>query len=145
MGLINDNLGKEPLIEGGYVPLNKQIKAEAQVAPVEPYIPKPVDETKLYFLEELCRDCAENGTMLVFARSPMYNGATMEELAPAIAIAEKYGVPFMDYANDSRFVKHPEYFADRGHMNKAGAEAYSCVFAKDLKALLIQKGMVFNE
>lgn len=142
MGLINDNLGGEPFIEGGYVPLKKTMLKAAQNAPAEAYVPKPVDEVKLYFLEALCKECAANGTVLVFARSPIYNGATKEEIAPAMAIAEKYGVPFMDYANDVRFVRHPEFFADRGHMNQNGAEAYSRIFANDLKRILEVKNVL---
>lgn len=141
-GLLNDNLSGEPFIEGGYVPLLTNIQKTAQETPAVPYVAKPIDEIKLYFLEEFCKKCNERGITLVFSRSPMYHGATKKELEPAILIADKYHIPFIDYANDERFVGHPEFFADRTHLNHTGAQAYSHIFAQDLKSILNAKGVL---
>ena len=114
----------------GYIPLYGAIRKEvvessssSDVTAIEE------DNIKIYYLELLAKECKERGTKLVFVASPAFNGAgyNLETFSSVSKISNQYSIPFY-YYNESEFSCNPSLFKDSGHLNDAGAIA----FTKDL-------------
>ena len=80
--------------------------------------------------------CNNNHIQLVLAVSPMYICSKEDAFKFPRELAEKRQIPFLDHYKDSNFVGKKELFYDFGHMNKTGAELFSTIISKELKAVI---------
>ena len=83
------------------------------------------DPLKLYYMEELIKDCQRRGIHLVFVVSPEYFYYNAISYAPLISLCQQYNVPFIDRSADEQFVGHNDFFMDSLHMNYWGATKWS--------------------
>ena len=88
-----------------------------------------LDSEKICILEEMIQDCQTRNIPFVFVVSPVYGGQsrkyTMQRLQPAIDLAAKYGVPFLDFSDEDEVAFNCGYFQDETHMNDSGARYFS--------------------
>ena len=91
---------------------------------IPPSEPIPLDSVKINVYKLFIDECRNAGTKLIIVCSPRLDiyqdeGASFRE---AKKIAREKNVQFLDFTNDSFFVKHPELFAyDPIHLNHDGA------------------------
>lgn len=89
--------------------------------------PPPIDTVKANAFKFFIEECKKAGSELVVVCSPRLD-SYMEEFSLTLAknIAREKGIKFIDFTNDSFFVKHPEYFAyDPTHLNHDGAGIFT--------------------
>jgi lysophospholipase L1-like esterase len=74
----------------------------------------------------------------VFVVSPYWQGRNPEIFNFAKHLADSLSIPFLDFANDTKYNYRDKYFADRVHLNAQGADK----FTKDLIIELRKRGMI---
>lgn len=122
LGILKDYISQSPF-DRSSDNLSRQImhiipKAEEPIA-VE------YDTLKLYYMEEMIKDCQERGIHLVFVVSPEYFYYDTISYAPLISLINSYNIPFVDKSADAQFVGHSDLFSDSLHMNYWGATKWS--------------------
>lgn len=86
----------------------------------------------------------KKGVQIVIVYAPLYHELIhkisnfQDQFTVYGRIAEKYGIPVLDYTNDELSYSQ-EYFYNATHLNKRGAHIFSRKFAADLKELNIIK------
>ena len=98
--------------------------------------PFPKDSNRIYLLNRFIDVCQTNHIQLVIIVSPMYVCSKEDAFKFPRVLAEKRQIPFLDHYKDSNFVGKKELFYDFGHMNKTGAELFSTIITKELKAVI---------
>ena len=88
------------------------------------------DSLKLDYIQRFIDSARES--KLYFVVSPIWYGMNTERLKPVMDICEANGVPFVDFSNDPKYVRHDEYFSDGMHLNARGADE----FTRDLIRIL---------
>ena len=89
-----------------------------------------IDTLRLTYIEKLIDDLGP--TRIIFVASPIYDGMNPKIFEPVEAISKKYGIPFLDYTNDPKYVRHVEYFKDLNHLNNIGADLFTQDLMRDL-------------
>jgi hypothetical protein len=113
----------------GFVPLKKTMKPVViDTADSESFT---MDENKLNSLLEISRICKQEKINLVFVQSPMWR--TTVENPDFINFFASNGISYIDMSNLPVFLKNPQYFADRYHLNYEGAKVFSANLAAFLK------------
>ena len=110
----------------GYIPLKGEIRKEIVEADQPTKTPSiDVDAVKMYYLEQLAKDCNEKGVKLVFVASPAFRGGgyTTDTFNGVEIIAKDYDVPFL-YYYESEYSELPDLFKDSQHLNDDGAIAF---------------------
>lgn len=135
--LLLDNIHPINNGERGYRPLEGIMNHNLEVSnkPVE----FSVDSLKLHYMKALINECKENNIQLVFALSPSYKKEYDGDYQLLFDLAEENGVPVLNHFCDTNFVNKKEFFVDRTHMNKYGANKYSEVISEELKEYLKKK------
>ncbi len=95
-----------------------------------------VDSLKLAHVQKFIDLCHQNEIKLVFTVSPMYIKVDTCHYDILKAIANRNGIPFLDYHTNGMFQDSPEFFYDATHLCDEGARAYSVFFVRDLKRVL---------
>ena len=103
--------------------------------------PDQIDSLKLQYIQRFIDLCHSKQIPLVFTISPMYKEIGDDYYDVIKAIAERNGVPVLDYHTKGLFIEHPEYFRDDLHLWDKSARIYSSIFAADLKRL-IDEGLI---
>ena len=85
-----------------------------------------VDSVKLDYITKLIDEL--DGSKLFFVVSPRWYGIDSLQLQPVLDICKKRGIPFIDFANNPKYVHQDIYFKNGNHMNERGADE----FTKDL-------------
>ena len=136
--MLVDNVINRGIEKCGYAPLNGRIEKdpEQKHQKSEEYI---IDELKLAFMEKLIDQCQSHNVSLIFVASPKY-GKNTSILEPVKQLAEKKGVRFLDYYNDSTFMAHKEWFKEPMHLNKEGARFFSRMMVPEIEKLLNNNG-----
>ena len=98
--------------------------------------PFPVDLERVALLERFIDDCQQHHIQLIMVESPMYICSKEDVFKFPRDLAAKHHIKFIDHYRDTSFVGHAEYFYDFGHLNRQGAERYSAMIAKELKAFI---------
>lgn len=98
--------------------------------------PFPLDEQRIALLQRFIDTCKERHIQLVVCVSPMYVCTNEDAFRFPRELAQKCQIPFLDHYRDTSFVHKQELFYDFGHMNRSGAEKYSRMIAKELKAVI---------
>ena len=93
-------------------------------------------------LNEMLADCLRQGFRPVLVTTPMLR--QLNEHLPDDSVArfhadckryaQKFGIPYLDYAQDSRFQDALAYFVDTDHLSSNGSEAFMKIFFSDLEA-----------
>ena len=112
----------------GYLPLKGEMdrmKVKRGSDEKKEYI---YDSLKLSYLESFIKDVKKQGICLVMVASPVWYGKSEKEFASLAAMCNKYGIPFVNYSNDTLYVRNDEMFKDGNHLNAHGADE----FTKDL-------------
>ncbi len=93
------------------------------------------DSLKLYYLEELIKDCHQRGIHLAFFVSPEYFHYDSISYAPLLLVCQRYNVPFIDKSADEQYVGHLDFFKDSLHMNYWGATKWSLFILRYIQEL----------
>lgn len=102
-------------------------KGNWDVQLIETSIESDIDSLEVQFFTDFVRE-AKNANYEVFVIvSPSYR--KYNQLPKTITIAQKIckemNVSFLNFNQDSVFLKNPKFFADPAHLNEEGAEFYS--------------------
>lgn len=97
--------------------------------------PPKLDAVKLEYLEKLIFEVQGAGCRIVLASSPYWKGHTQTDFSSIEALAEKYGVVFLNY-DESELAGNPDYFADSMHLNDDGANEFTRDLVTKLKAII---------
>lgn len=89
-----------------------------------------VDKVKLDYINKLIDEL--DGVKLYFVVSPKWYGMDSVQIQPIMDICQERGIPFVDFANNPKYVHQDVYFKDGNHMNAKGADE----FTRDLIGLL---------
>ena len=92
-----------------------------------------VDKVKLGYINKLIDEL--DGAKLYFVVSPMWYGMDSVQFQPIIDICQERNIPFIDFANNPKYVHQDIYFKDGKHMNEQGADE----FTKDLIGYLMNE------
>ncbi len=114
----------------GYIPLKGEIRKEMVEAERQEKNPTINEDTvKVYYLEQLTKECREKGTRLIFIASPAFRGGgyTAETFITVERIAKEYDIPFL-YYYETEYSELPSLFKDSQHLNDEGAT----IFTKEL-------------
>lgn len=115
----------------GYIPMYGNIKEKASIE--EPIQVEIWDKSKKKALEEIVKICKDRHIKILFTMSPYFTGCNDHAYKMVARFSENSGIPFLYYYADPTFVRNPEYFADRSHLNEEGAEIYSSMIAHEIK------------
>lgn len=93
-------------------------------------------------LREILTDCLRQGYRPVLVTTPLLrslNEHLPEEMisrfhADCTRYAQAFGIPYLDYSQDSRFQDALAYFVDTDHLSSDGSEAFMKIFFSDLQA-----------
>lgn len=120
----------------GYCPVVPEQAVDIDTIRVKPYrsVPAPVI---MESYERIAQICSEKNIRLILVISPLYakySGWLLNEdelNARFHAFAQQHHLPLLDYAHDP-LGSEKALFADPAHLNKAGSERFSRLFAHDL-------------
>ena len=117
----------------GYVPLiNKWGKAIEE----KKEHGSAVCQTKLKYINEFINICKQEGIKLLITVSPNYAKLSNEKWKQELKqIASKANVPFLDYEQNELFLNNREWFNEPFHLNKEGADIYTNIIVKEIKAI----------
>ena len=95
-----------------------------------------IDEIKLFYLEQLIKECKKGKTKLFFTVSPFYfNDNDTLKYQPIKQLCTKYNIPFIKYDN-TPFIENKDLFSDSSHLNDEGASEYSKYIVSIINAYL---------
>lgn len=123
------------LLKAGYIPLYGHIRDEVvNKVSAEKESSITTDNVKLFYLEQLIKEANGVGVKVVFVVSPTWKGGYLKKEAYSVisAMADKYGVPFIDYI-ESDICDNPDYFEDSSHLNDKGARAFTEDFVSHIQ------------
>ena len=115
----------------GYTPLSGKININSIDEPVIERM--EIDSLKLSYIEKLILEAKNKNIQIVFMISPRYGiNSDVSNYEPAIALSNKYGIPFYNFIDYRTIADNAEYFQDIGHMNDEGAVAYTQMLVKEV-------------
>ena len=129
----NTDFNKKRYIDmQGFVPWRKKIQCPPKTDTI--YAEYKIDSVKVNLFESFIKDCNSQGVKLYIVVSPYYliSDITDSSIEKGIAIAEKYGVEFLNYSQDTNFKLHCEFFADITHLNEDGAKLFTTKLVEEL-------------
>jgi len=94
-----------------------------------------------YYVDKILSTCSENNIRVVVIYSPEYRQLNYtcpdgkRVIDTIAALAKRYNYPFWNYLYHP-ICNNPVYFANIGHLNKAGAEKFSAILAEDVKTYM---------
>ena len=94
----------------------------------------------MVLFETFLNDCQAQNIAVVLVHAPIHTQALVHLKNQAAivqlfrTIAEKHGLPFLDYSNDP-MGKDKAYFYNASHLNKTGAQLFTQQFIHDLQQL----------
>lgn len=120
----------------GYEPYKRIWKEPIAVAKIDTTLKKE----KIIVFESFIKDCINKKVNLLLVESPYYKILKSEPPGSRIMkeIAAKYSIPYLDFAQDTTFINHPDLFADETHLNDWGAEIFSNMIADSISTRILQ-------
>jgi len=117
----------------GYLPLQGKLDQ----APEQGHIGQAADELLARYFEKLLEETRRHHTRVAVCVSPVYRRypGNTASVARAAGLCRRYGIPFLDFSQDKRFLEHPELFRDVAHLNDSGAHLYTSLVVEALKGL----------
>jgi len=109
----------------GYIPINRSWNKPIQVS--TNFTKYELDNYKIDLFKSFIKKCVESNVTLYTVTSPRFILQHTKDTSLKIVkkITSKFNIPFYNYADDTSFWKHPEYYADQLHLNNTGAEIFS--------------------
>lgn len=92
------------------------------------------DSLKLHYWNKLISQMGR--CRLIVVISPTWNGMKEREYEPLLNMCKNNDLPFINFANDPKYMHNYTYFKDGGHLNSHGAEE----FTRDLVTALKKRG-----
>lgn len=94
-----------------------------------------IDSVKLNSYRNILRRCREKGIQVIVVVPPYYVSANAEDasIVAGRKAADALNVPFIDYSEDSFYLKHGEWFSDYRHLNDKGVVQFNGVLLQTLK------------
>jgi hypothetical protein len=120
---------------GGYRPLNGELPTGTKIEPAPPMNQKP-DAELVQAMRSVCEMAGSKNTKVIGVMSPVYRIPDRAHFGTIKELMDDYGVEIWDYMNHTEFMD-PSLFADTGHLNSQGAEAFSRVVALRIKELYV--------
>ena len=91
------------------------------------------DDLKISYIKKMIDEA--KGAKLYFVVSPIWYGLDTLTFQPVKDMCEDYGIPFIDFSNDPKYVHNDVYFKNGNHMNIRGANEFTRDLVKCLKAI----------
>lgn len=119
----------------GYIAINKTMKnrkidAEGNDINEDAH----VDEVKTAALIDIHKTCSQNKIKLFLVQSPVYALTGKNYCNPVISnFCAENNINYFDLSNQTDFINHPDYFADRIHLNNTGARLFSSLVINKIK------------
>ena len=108
----------------GYVPLFNQINVPILVE--NEINSTDFDTTNIDAIKYISTVCKSKNIRLVFIQSPLYAKVTSTNSTTLIQkLATENNAFFLNYFNDSNFLKRPAFFQGKSHLNDEGAKMFS--------------------
>ncbi len=121
--------------DNGYEGINKIIsKRYANAKPRFQGANIVVDSLKLDYFEKMIQEMGTTKLMLV--ASPYYVGADEAVFEPIRKMSQQYGIPFLDYSNNPKYLRKEQYFFDCNHLNATGADAFTSDLVGEIRKVL---------
>lgn len=122
----------------GYRPLEGEmdmmkVREDDSVEPKQ--VSYQYDSLKLYYWDKLIQLSSKSKLILVI--SPSWYGTEPGQYAPLLERCAENGLTLINFANDPKYLRNPEYFKDGMHLNSKGADE----FTRDLMRVLKEKGV----
>ena len=117
----------------GYEPLVGCYDGEPRISTG---INDPEDSFKLKYIGELIDLAQSHDVPIVFVASPQYGKNLSSVLQPAAEICKEKNVAFLNYYEDSTFMKHKDWFKEPMHLNFEGARLFSSVIVEMINAII---------
>ena len=100
----------------------------------------PVQEQAIDEMLSLCREKGWNAVLLTTPYLQVYNDCFPDEVYEVVrektrALADAYGVPWLDYSHDPDFADKFEYYFDIDHLNYDGDAAFAAKLQPALREL----------
>lgn len=89
------------------------------------------DSLKINLFEKMIKEMGS--TRLVLVVSPYLTGINDSTFNSISNLSQKYGIPFLDYSNDPKYLRKGQYFYDPNHLNAEGADVFTREMVKDIK------------
>ncbi len=131
----------------GYTPLNgSKIDKIISITKSQKHINPPeieLDTLKLAYLKKFIDNAYRHNVKVIICRSPTFELNTADQTfhdrvyATYKELFRKLNVPFIEITNEQYSIfDNPKLFYDIKHLNREGAEAFSKIFAAELKPFL---------
>lgn len=119
----------------GFVAVNRTVKPKYAIKRPK-YDGKTIipDTLKMGFFEKMIKEMGP--TQLILVASPYLTGINRTAFDPIREMSQKYGVPFLDYSNDSSYLRKTEYFYDSNHLNATGAEIFTRNLVGEIRKIM---------
>jgi len=126
---------KKNLENKGYVSLANKMDTVDQKYKTPP-LTYQIDKEKVVVFESFIKDCIHAGTKLFIIASPYYYETEGEDISVTIGkkIAAKYNVPFLNFRNDTNYIKKTYLFNEPVHLNDAGARKFSSALCQYIQS-----------
>ena len=117
----------------GYSPLNaiwqEPIQSSNEI--------REIDSTKCDYLDRIIELCEENNALFIMANAPEFENCEQESWLKYVKdLVDTKHIPYLNYHDDSTFLKHPEWFYNPAHLNGEGAVVYSKIIAGELREIV---------
>ncbi|MEI7723706.1 MAG: hypothetical protein WCK09_01310 [Bacteroidota bacterium] len=120
----------------GYIPISKIIKNK-KIGTLD--IGKLKNETntdknKIAAIKNMIEVCKKSGIKIIFVQSPMYIRKLDYYFNPQFSkLCSDNEVQYFNLSNHFFFLEHPEFFADKNHLNNEGAILFSKLLITKIK------------
>jgi len=117
----------------GYVPLYGQM--DKNTKPGTSGTNTPVDSISVEALRYISEMCTKNHIRLLIVHSPQYTIFKLKgTVDPLEQLTKENNITYLNYANDSLYLKNPGLFQDPSHLNDKGARIFSAQLAGLIKS-----------
>ncbi len=99
---------------------------------------RTICQTKLQYINEFINICKKEDIKLIITVSPNYAKLSKEKWKQELKqTASKANVPLLDYEQSDLFLNNREWFNEPFHLNKEGADVYTNIIVKEIKAIMM--------
>jgi hypothetical protein len=124
----------------GFIPIqNKEIDITKDTTALFNNIKDTTDVLNFESLASLLQLCKNKKIELLFINSPVFSGKSERLINQtkaaqlALQMITEAGFQYWDFTDDKRLVTDARLFADQLHLNAAGADFYTSIFAEKLR------------
>lgn len=123
----------------GFRPIDGKI--DPNIVYNDPLSPQQaIDPFKKKYFVKLIKDCQSRGTKIVFSISPYYQRTRRSDYYNSVVkLSKQYNIPLLYHLTDTNFIFNPNFFMDRAHLNRQGAEEYTKVITNEIKVIIFNR------